>query len=149
MDNLRHMLGDMALLMVIPAILPAFIMYAIKGGDGDDDEKAWAKRIAEWQVGYLMGTVVGARELSGAVSGFDYGGPPVGRAIGDAGKLGKQVSQGEVDEPAVLALINLMGSLFGIPTVQALRSYRGWKAWDEGQEGAGPQSALFGPPPKD
>jgi len=142
-------LGDMALLMVIPAILPAFIMYAIKGGDGDDDEKAWAKRIAEWQVGYLMGTVVGARELSGAVSGFDYGGPPVGRAIGDAGKLGKQVSQGEVDEPAVLALINLMGSLFGIPTVQALRSYRGWKAWDEGQEGAGPQSALFGPPPKD
>jgi hypothetical protein len=141
--------GDMALLMVIPAILPAFIMYAIKGGDGDDDEKAWAKRIAEWQVGYLMGTVVGARELSGSVSGFDYGGPPVGRAIGDAGKLGKQVSQGEVDEPAVLALINLMGSLFGIPTVQALRSYRGWKAWDEGQEGAGPQSALFGPPPKD
>jgi predicted GNAT family acetyltransferase len=140
-------LGDMALLMVIPAILPSFIMYALKGGD-DEDEKAMAKRIVEWQVGYLLGTVVGVRELSGAVGGFDYAGPPVGRLIGDVGKVGKQASQGELDEPAVMAAINLMGSAFGIPTVQATRSYKGWKAWDEGQEGAGPQSVLFGPPPK-
>jgi GNAT superfamily N-acetyltransferase len=140
-------LGDMALLMVIPAILPSLIMFALKGGDGDD-EKGWAKRIAEWQLGYLMGTVVGLRELSGAVSGFDYAGPPVGRLISDIGKAGKQTVQGEIDEPAVMAYINLMGSAFGIPTVQALRSYKGWKAWDEGKEGAGPQSVLFGPPPK-
>lgn len=141
-------LGDMALLMVIPAILPAFIMFALKGGD-EDDEKGWAKRIAEWQLGYLMGTVVGARELTGAVSGYDYAGPPVGRIIADIGKAGKQTVQGEVDEPAVMAYIKLMGTAFGIPITQALRSYKGWKAWDEGQEGAGPQSVLFGPPPKD
>jgi GNAT superfamily N-acetyltransferase len=142
-------LGDMALLMVIPAILPAFIMHALKGGGDEDDEKDWAKRIAQWQLGYLMGTVVGVRELSGAVSGFDYAGPPVGRIIADIGKAGKQTAQGEVDEPAVMAYIRLMGTAFGIPTVQALRSYKGWKAWDEGQEGAGPQSVLFGPPPRD
>lgn len=141
-------LGDMALLMVIPAILPSMIMYALKGGD-DDDEKGWAKRIAQWQMGYLMGTIVGVRELSGAVSGFDYAGPPVGRIIADLGKAGKQTVQGEVDEPAVMAYIKLMGTAFGIPVVQALRSYKGWKAWDEGQEGAGPQSVLFGPPSKD
>jgi hypothetical protein len=140
-------LGDMALLMVIPAILPSLILFALKGGDGDD-EKGMLKRIAEWQLSYLMGTVVGVRELSGAVAGFDYAGPPVGRIIADIGKAAKQTIQGELDEPAVLAYINLMGSAFGIPTVQALRSYKGWKAWDEGQEGAGPQSALFGPPPK-
>lgn len=141
-------LGDMALLMVIPAILPSFIMFALKGGD-EDDEKGWAKRIAEWQLGYLMGTIVGVRELSGAVSGFDYAGPPVGRIIADLGKAGKQTAQGELDEPAVMAYIKLMGTAFGIPITQALRSYKGWKAWDEGQEGAGPQSVLFGPPPRD
>lgn len=139
-------LGDMALLMVIPAILPSFIMYALKGGD--DDEEGLAKKLVEWQVGYLLGTVVGLRELSGAVGGFDYAGPPVGRLIADLGKAGKQTAQGDIDEPAVMAYINLMGSAFGIPTVQATRSYKGWKAWDEGLEGAGPQSVLFGPPPK-
>ena len=48
-----------------------------------------------------------------------------------------------------MAYIKLMGTAFGIPVTQALRSYKGWKAWDEGQEGAGPQSVLFGPPPRD
>lgn len=141
-------LGDMALLMVIPAILPPMILYALRGGD-DDDEKGMARRIVEWQVSYLLGTVVGLRELSGAVAGYDYAGPPVGRVIADMGKAGKQTAQGELDEPAVLAYINLMGTVFGIPVVQALRSYKGWKAWDEGQDGAGPMSVLLGPPPKD
>jgi len=83
------------------------------------------------------------------VSGFDYSGPPAGRIVGDISKLGKQAGQGDVDEPAVLALVSLMGTAFGIPVIQALRSYRGWKAWDEGKEGAGAQSVLFGPPSKD
>lgn len=139
-------LGDMALLMVIPAIVPSLLMHVFKGGG--DDEETIAKKLVEWQLGYLLGTVVGLRELSGAVGGFDYAGPPVGRLIADIGKAGKQTAQGEVDDAAVMAYINLMGSAFGIPTVQALRSYKGWKAWDEGQEGAGPQSVLFGPPPK-
>lgn len=141
-------LGDMALLMVIPAILPSFILYSLRGG-GDDDEKTLAKRALEWQLSYLLGTVVGLRELSGVVSGFDYAGPPVGRVIGAFGKAGKQTVQGEVDEPAVLAYVNLIGTIFGIPVTQALRSYKGWKAWDEGQDGAGAQSVLLGPPPRD
>lgn len=141
-------LGDMALLSVIPAILPAMLMFLIKGGD-EDEPTGWAKKLAEWQLGYLMGAVVGLRELTGALAGFDYAGPPVGRIVGDLGKLGKQAGQGEVDEPAVLALAQLIGTAFGIPIIQVMRSYKGWKAWDEGKEGAGPQSVLFGPPPKD
>jgi hypothetical protein len=139
-------LGDMALLLVIPAIVPSLILHLLKGGGEDDDESGWAKRIAQWQVGYLMASVVGIRELSGAVSGFDYAGPPVGRIVADIGKAGKQTAQGELDEPAVFAYANLMGSAFGIPVIQAIRSYKGWKAWDEGE--AGPQALLFGPPPK-
>ena len=105
--------------------------------------------MAKWQLGYLMGLVVGIRELSGAVAGFDYTGPPVGRIATDIGKAGKQTVQGELDEPAVLAYARLMGTALGIPVTQLIRSYKGWKAWDEGDEGAGPQSVLLGPPPKD
>jgi hypothetical protein len=139
-------LGDMALLQVIPAILPSFILFALKGGD-EEDEKGWAKKIAEWQLGYLMGNVVGVRELSGLLGGFDYAGPPVGRIVSDLGKAGKQTLQGELDEPAVLAYARLMGDAFGIPVTQAIRSYKGWRAWDEGE--APPQAVLLGPPPKD
>jgi hypothetical protein len=140
--------SDMALLMVIPAILPPLIMYALRGGD-DDDERGWMKRLAQWQAGYLLGTVVGAREFSGMVSGFDYAGPPVARIVGDVTKLSKQAAQWELDEGAVLAMLNVVGDLTGTPAVQIARSYKGWKAWDEGVDGAGPQSVLLGPPPRD
>ena len=59
----------------------------------------------------------------------------------------RQTAQGEVDEPAVMAYIRLLGSAFGIPTVQAMRSYRGWVAWENGDAPA--SSILFGPPPKE
>lgn len=142
-------IGDMALLNIIPALLPSLLMYALKGGGGDDDVASWIKRLAKWQLGYLMGMVVGLREFSGVLSGFDYTGPPAGRIVVDSYKFADQAWQGEIDEPAVLALINLMGSSLGIPTAQLLRSYRGWKVWDEGKDGTGPQSVLFGPPSRD
>lgn len=142
-------LGDMALLLVIPAILPSMLMYFARGGGDGDDEGDLAKKIAKWQLGYLMSMVVGIREGSGMLEGFDYAGPPVGRIVSDIKKAGDQTAQGEVDEPLVLAYARLIGTAFGLPVVQVLRSYKGWKAWDEGQQGAGPQSVLVGPPPKD
>jgi hypothetical protein len=137
-------LADMALLVVIPAIAPALLTDLLRG---EDDEDKMAKKLAQWQASYLLGMAVGARELSGAVNGYSYAGPPVGRIVGDIGKAGQQVAQGEVDEPAVLAAIRLMGSAFGIPTVQAVRSYKGWQAWSEGRAPA--SAVLFGPPAKD
>jgi hypothetical protein len=131
-----------------PAVLHP-VRAALRGGAGDDDEEGLLKKVAEWQLSYLLGTVLGLRELSGAVSGFDYAGPPVGRITANLSKAGNQTAQGEVDEPLVVSYINLRGTAFGIPTVQALRSYKGWKAWSEGVDGAGPQSVLLGPPPKD
>ena len=142
-------IGDMALLMVVPSIMPSLLMYLIKGGGGDDDKESWAMRIAKWQLSYLMSNWVLIREASGMVDGFDYAGPPVGRVIADLGKVAKQTSQGEIDEPLVMAYINLLGSGLGIPTVQLKRMYKGWKAWSSGEPGAGAQSVLFGPPPKD
>lgn len=138
--------SDMALLMVIPALAPAILIELLRGG-GDDDAEKWAKKLLEWQASYLLGTVMGLRETSGLVAGFDYSGPPVGRVVGDLGKLGKQVAQGEVDEGLALAALRLLGSATGIPTVQLIRSWRGWQAWEDGD--APVTGVLLGPPPKD
>lgn len=140
-------LSDMALLLVIPAILPALLTDFLKGGGDEDDPEDWAKKIVRWQLGFLLAPVVGVREFGGPVSGFDYAGPPAARIVSDMTKAGTQVAQGEVDEPMVMALVRLFGTAFGIPTVQATRTYRGWEAWEEGDAPA--SSILFGPPPKD
>ncbi len=140
-------LGDMALLAVVPAILPALITYLLKGGGEDDEPEDWAKRLAEWQASYLLGMFVGLRELPAIWSPFDYQGPPAGKLINDGKRLVQQVGQGEIDDPAVLATIGFLGTALGIPTTQIIRSYKGWLAWDEGD--APPTSILFGPPPKD
>ncbi|HCZ49063.1 MAG TPA: hypothetical protein DCZ11_08655 [Gammaproteobacteria bacterium] len=141
--------GDMMLLLVIPAILPAMLTYALKGGGGDDDEASMLKRALKWQAGYMLGLLVGMRETSGLIEGFDYSGPPVGRVVSLAGRAGKQTAQGEIDEPLVLAYANLIGTAFGIPMVQLTRMYKGWKAWHEGDPRASAASVLMGPPPKD
>jgi hypothetical protein len=135
-------LGDMALLMVLPALGTALALSALRGDDDDE----LGKQLLQAQAGYLLGMVVLARELSGLVSGYAYSGPPVSRIVTDAGKAADQFSQGEIDEPAVLATVRLLGTAFGIPTVQAVRSYRGWLAWSEGDAPA--TSILFGPPAK-
>lgn len=136
-------LADMALLSVIPAIAPAVLTALLRG----DDPDKWLKKLAQWQAGYLMGMAVGVRELSGLVSGYAYSGPPVGRIVTDLGKTAQQVQQGEIDEPAVMAVVRLLGSAFGIPTVQAIRSYKGWVAWAHGD--APVSAVLMGPPSRD
>lgn len=99
------------------------------------------------QAGYLLGMVALARELSGAVSGFPYSGPPVTWLVTDGYKVVDQASQGEIDEPAVMALVRLLRSAFGIPSTQAIRSYRGREAWTGGDVPA--SAVLFDPPAKD
>lgn len=138
-------IGDMALLAIIPAILPALITHLLKGGGDDDDPEKWAKKFAEWQASYLLGMFVGLRELPALWSPFDYAGPPAGKLVNDGKRLVQQAEQGEIDDPAVLATIGFLGTALGIPTTQIIRSYKGWKAWDEGN--APPSSILFGPPP--
>jgi hypothetical protein len=136
-------LGDMTLLMVAPALAPAIVLMLLRGEDDED----LATKLLEAQAGYMLGNIVGLREFSGLIAGFPYAGPPVGRIVVDTGKAAQQVAQGELDEPAVMAIVRLLGTGFGIPTTQAIRSYRGWTAWEEGD--APPTSILFGPPQRD
>jgi hypothetical protein len=140
-------MGDMALLTVIPAILPALITHFLKGGgDDDDDPTEWAKRLLGWQASYLFGMFVGLRELPVIWSPFDYQGPPAAKLLNDGKRLVQQAGQGDIDDPAVVSAIGFLGTALGLPTTQLIRSYKGWKAWDEGDAPA--TSILFGPPPK-
>jgi hypothetical protein len=139
-------LSDMMLLMVVPALGPAMIL-AMMRGEACWEEGDCAREMAQAQLGYTLGTVVGVRELSGMAEGYDYAGPPVGRVVADLGKFATQVSQGEADEAAVMSAVRLFGAALGVPTTQILRSWRGWNAWAEGDAPA--TSILLGPPPKD
>ncbi len=138
--------SDMALLMVVPALAPAMLLALMRGEECGDAEEC-AKKLAQAQAGYLLGTMLGVRELSGTVAGYDYAGPPVGRVVSELGRFGTQVSQGEADEAAAMSAVSLLGVSLGIPTTQILRSWRGWNAWEEGDAPA--SSILLGPPPKD
>jgi len=139
-------ISDMAMLAVIPALAPAIILELLKGG-GSDDPEDWAKKLVQWEAGYLMGLMIGIREMSGAVQGFSYSGPPAGRLVSDAARLSTQVTQGDADRAAIEATVKILGSAMGIPSVQALRSYKGWEAWADGD--APVTSILVGPPPRD
>lgn len=142
-----HWMGDMLMLNVIPALGPALILAMLRGDDLDDPDEL-GKQLLKWQVGYIFGLVPGLREMSGAIEGYDYAGPPVGRVIKDAGSLLTQLGQGEADEGLALSIVRLIGTAFGIPVTQLVRSYRGWKDWEEDGEG-GPQNVLVGPPRQD
>jgi hypothetical protein len=155
-------LADMLLLNVVPAIGPALLLMFLKGmGDDDEEnERKLAEKAAEAQFSYLVNMIPLVREAQGVFGPFDYQGPPVGMIVGALSKAAKQTEQvaaaylegdadaafENMDEAFVKSYIRLLGLSFGLPVVQAQRMWDGWKAWDEGREGAGPASVLFGPP---
>ena len=101
------------------------------GNDDDDDEDKTAnmllKALGEG-VKFNMGTLLGLREfasLANVVSGepiWNYQGPGGFRLIGDTYKATQQIAQGEFDAALVKALVNLGGSMFGLPAAQINRA---------------------------
>lgn len=136
---------DMLLLYSLPAILGVLIKDAIKGGD--DDEPLPEKLIRE-QAGYLLGTMVGVRELGSVVQGFyGYEGPAGTRFFGEFGSLIRQIEQGEADEAFWRSANNSAGILLHYPAGQVDRTFRGINALSEG-ETSNPFVILSGPPRK-
>jgi hypothetical protein len=141
-------ISDVVLLITIPAIGPELLLSLLRGDNYEDDDMVdWAKRLAGWQLGYMMNMVIGLREFSGLVTGFDYTGPPASRVVVEAGNVAKQIDQGEIDEAAILSAIRLIGVTYGLPSTQLIRSWRGWNSWQN--EEAPASSILVGPPQRD
>lgn len=138
---------DFFMLTVVPATLGFFLKAALKGNLGDDDEDKLLKKLAAENISYLMGMMVGLREMNAAVSGsMGYEGPAGARFFADVAKFGKQVAQGEADEAFLRSANELGGVLLHYPALQIDRTVRGIIELSE--DGENLLAPLFGPKPK-
>lgn len=146
--------ADMALLWTIPALLSTLLMAALKG-DWDDEEKL-TKKILGDQISYLMGTVVGLREMAagaqaatGTGAGFGYTGPASVRFFSDVYKLGQQTNQvfsngtDALDEAFWKSLNSVLGTVFHYPAGQINRTVDGIVTMSEGKT-SNPGALLVG-----
>ena len=141
--------------VVMPALeglLRAAIPVVV--GDDDDDDEITAKMLkaAGDVTSFNLGLLVGVRELQGlanAVSGgqvWNYSGPAGFRLFSDVYKATTQVMQWEFDAALVKSLVNLGGSMFGLPAAQINRAITAGVAYSEGEidELEAMRGALFG-----
>lgn len=149
--DVMHLAWDFLLLYSAPAVLATLVKEGLTGG-GDDEEKL-AQKVIDEQISFLMGTMVGLREVTGAMQyavgtkQFDmaYGGPAGLRFIQELDKLGKQIGQGELDRALVRAGINVAGVVLHLPSGQVNKTIDGVIAISEGKT-ENPSAILFGPP---
>lgn len=145
---------DMAMLTFAPASLAGLMRAALVTGvlwgalDGDDDDQdKLVRALVDENVSYMLGTMIGLREIAPAFSDDPrYSGPAGIRVIGDAISLGQQVQQGEIDEQLWRSANRVAGQLLHYPAGQVDRTIRGFDALAEGE--AGPLAPLVGPPPR-
>lgn len=145
--QVADLMATYMLLYIVPATLSALIKAGLRGELGDDvDDDKIAEMLIRENLGYMMGTMVGLRELGGAVQGFyGYGGPAGLRVFGEASDVIKQVEQGEIDRALIKAGNNLGGILLHYPAGQAQRTVEGMIAIAEGKT-TNPGALLVGPP---
>ena len=142
-ENKAKLAADYLLLFTVPALLGAVLKDALTAGDsGDwDDPEKMLKRLIGEQISFLMGLMVGVREMAGAVQavtgtsqfGTDYSGPAGTRFLADLVKLGKQIHQGEMDDGLRKAIVNTTGELLRLPSAQINRTITGAKALADGK----------------
>ena len=121
-------------------------MYEALKGECDDLECV-ADKVGKDQIAYMLGTLVGLRELGGVISGYDYRGPAGARFFAEAGKLYKQIKQGDADAAFLRALNRTAGILFHYPAAQIDRTVSGMVSLWEGKTG-NPGALVAGPPPR-
>ena len=135
------------LLFTVPVVWGWALKEALRGDDDEEDAEEIAKRLAMEQINYLLGTMVLAREIGSAISGFaGYQGPAGTRFFAEVAKLTKQIAQGDVDGALVKAAANTVGVVAHLPSGQVVKSVEGTVEFMDGN--AGPQAVLVGPPLK-
>lgn len=141
---------DLLLLYTIPAAVSTLVKAALHG---DDDQEKLLRNLIADQLNYLFGTMVLLREAGAAVQattgtgGVDYTGPAAVRFFAELAKLGKQVQQGEADEPFWKSLNSVAGIIFHYPAGQINATVSGINALADGKT-ENPGALLVGTPPK-
>ena len=142
---------DYALLYVVPVVMVAAMKDAVTPGDSGDweDWESITQKLIKEELSFLMGMIVGIRELAPAYDAFmgkpgsDYRGPAGLRAVNDLIKLSKEAGQGELDDGLRKAIVNMSGDIFGLPSAQINRSITGAQALSSGDTN-NPAALLFG-----
>jgi len=140
---------DMMLIYTVPATISALMREALKGNcNGNED--CVLEQVARENLSYMLGIMVGVREMSSMVSGyFGYSGPAGTRFFSEMTKLGKQIEQGKFDSAQFWKALNAAGGiLFHYPSGQIQRAVEGTIAIEEGKV-EGPQAIaapIIGPP---
>ena len=144
--NKGKMAAHLLLQWVVPTALTALFKSLLTPGDDDDD---LAKKLAKEQISFMLGMFVGGRELAQlgdiATGGkfYGYSGPSGVRPIADTYKLAVQTKQGEFDKGLATATINILGSVFGLPSAQISRTIKGAQALEDDKTD-NPAALLFG-----
>ena len=109
-----------------------------------------ARLQAELGMALPLSMFVGIRELSDQAAAlavgdrvFDYQGPGSFRMVAETARLLGQVQQGEADAGLGRAVINVTGSVTGLPSAQVNRTIQGVQALSEG-ETRNPAAIAFG-----
>lgn len=147
--------GDYLMLYTVPVVLGRLIMTALTGGKDDWDVEKLAKNMANDQISYLMGTMVGLREVTGAVQTVagvnpytsSYGGPAGLRFFQELFNLSTQIHQGKADEALAKSVMNILGIAFHLPAAQINRTVSGVAALVDGKT-ENPAAIVAGPPKK-
>lgn len=132
---------DFLMLYSVPATMGFLLNEAWKAAQGDEDNE-WVSALIAENLGFMMGTMVGVRELASGVQSIAgvrqyenaYGGPAGLRALQEFDKAGKQIGQGEIDQALRKSLIGTAGILFHLPSGQINRTWDGAEALVDGEE---------------
>lgn len=146
-DSKGKAAANILLMVLVPAVLQSLLKHAMTPGDDDWDD--WLKSLPAEIASFMAGLMVVVRELDPFVkavageSSMGYGGPAGLRMIGDIGRLGQQINQGEFDLAFGKAFINVLGDLTGLPSVQINRTLTGVDALASGRT-QNPAALLMG-----
>ena len=89
---------DFVLLYSIPSVLGTLLTDSLRSAGSDHEDKNLVENLIPSHLSYLMSTLVGVRELSGMIQGYDYNGPTSMHIFAELFKLEKQVEQGKTGE---------------------------------------------------
>lgn len=106
---------NMLWLIVLPSLLSQYVL-----GRGPEDDEEWWEWAAKELAGYSAGTLVGVRDLVGALtSPFDYSPSPVFDVIKQGVGSGKKAVKGDFDRGFWKGAVIAGGTLAHLPARQA------------------------------
>ena len=108
---LGRLVADMLLLLTVPAFFDIAVKAAFRERERDDLLERGAKRT----LASVAGLMVGFREFSGVIEGFDYGGPAGLRLVGQVARAGREFADSSFDDDDLRAINSVGGLVLGYP----------------------------------